>query len=107
MFTAGVFSYWVSYMFLCSYLLGTAAQLDDSGRVGTLGGGLERLAYGAGAWIGGILAEHIGYSITGALGFVGCFLGIVVGFPSLFKAIDRRTLEFSKSTLHSIAADDL
>ncbi len=45
LFTAGVFAYWVSYMFLYSYLLGTAARLDGTGRVGTLGGGLERLGY--------------------------------------------------------------
>ena len=87
MFCAGVFSYWVSYMFLYCYLLGTAAKLDVSGRLGTLGGGLERMAYGSGAWIGGILAEHVGYSVTGTLGFVGCLLGIGIGFPSLFRAL--------------------
>jgi hypothetical protein len=35
-------------MFLYCYLPGSAAQLDATGRVGTLGGGLDRLRYGTG-----------------------------------------------------------
>jgi hypothetical protein len=43
--------------------------------------------------MGGVLAEHAGYSVTGALGFAGCMLGLVVGFPSLFRALaDDRSL---------------
>jgi predicted MFS family arabinose efflux permease len=106
MFIAGVCAYWICYMFLYSYLLGTAAQLDDSGRVGTMGGGLERLAYGAGAWTGGVLAQHIGYSVTGALGFCGCILGIVVGFPSLFRAIDRKRTGMHKPMVAASTATD-
>jgi len=89
-FAAGIFVYWICYMFLYSYLLGTAAQLDATGRVGTLGGGMERLGYGVGAWLGGVLAEHAGYAATGALGFAGCILGLVIGYPSLFRALARR-----------------
>lgn len=89
-FTLGVFTYWICYMFLYSYLLGSAAQLDSTGRVGTIGGGMERLGYGAGAYIGGLLAEHAGYSVTGILGFCGCVLGCLIGFPSLFRALDGR-----------------
>ncbi len=55
----------------------------------TLGGGLDRLGYGSGAWIGGLLAEHAGYSVTGILGCAGCGLGLALGFPSLFRALDR------------------
>jgi predicted MFS family arabinose efflux permease len=98
LFTTGVFVYWICYMFLYSYLLGSAAQLDNSGRVGTLGGGMERLGYGTGAWIGGVLAEHAGYSVTGTLGFVGCALGLVVGFPSLFRALDGRHSQLMVAT---------
>jgi predicted MFS family arabinose efflux permease len=90
MFAAGVFVYWVFYMFLYSYLLGTAAVLDPAGRVGTLGGGMERLGYGVGAGIGGLLAEHATYSSTGVLGFLGCALGLALGFPSLFQALKIR-----------------
>ena len=86
LFTAGVFLYWIFYMFLYSYLLGTAAILDPSGRVGTLGGGLERLGYGLGAGLGGIFSEHLAYSSTGVLGFVGCVAGLL-GLPSLLKSV--------------------
>jgi predicted MFS family arabinose efflux permease len=86
-FAAGTFIYWIFYMFLYSYLLGTAATLDPSGRVGTLGGGLERLGYALGAAAGGLLAEHVSYSSTGLLGFLGCTLGLVFGLPSLFRAL--------------------
>jgi predicted MFS family arabinose efflux permease len=94
LFAAGVFVYWVFYMFLYSYLLGTAAILDPSGRVGTLGGGLERLGYALGAGTGGVLAEHATYSATGILGFGGCVLGLVAGCPSLFRALQAKRNDF-------------
>jgi predicted MFS family arabinose efflux permease len=86
-FAAGTFVYWIFYMFLYSYLLGTAAVLDPSGKVGTLGGGLERLGYSLGAIAGGVLAEHFSYSSTGVLGFIACAFGLVFGLPSLFRAL--------------------
>jgi predicted MFS family arabinose efflux permease len=89
MFAAGVCSYWIFYMFLYSYLLGTAAALDPSGRVGTLGGGCGRLGYALGAGLGGVLAEHTTYSATGMLGFIGCAVGMALGFPSLFKVLRK------------------
>jgi predicted MFS family arabinose efflux permease len=89
-FATGIFIYWIFYMFLYSYLLGTAAVLDPSGRVGTLGGGLERLGYALGAGAGGALAEHASYSSTGILGFAACGLGLAVGFPGLFRALRAR-----------------
>lgn len=86
-FATGTFVYWIFYMLLYSYLLGTAAVLDPTGRVGTLGGGLERLGYALGAAAGGFLAEHVSYSSTGVLGFIACALGLVFGFPNLFRAL--------------------
>ena len=86
-FAAGVFVYWVFYMFLYSYLLGTAAVLDPTGKVGTLGGGLERLGYALGAGLGGVFAEHWGYASTGLLGFFGCVAAAALGFPSLFRVL--------------------
>jgi predicted MFS family arabinose efflux permease len=89
-FCAGVLLYMLFYMFLYCYLLGTAAQIDGTGRLGALGGGMERLSYGSGVWIGGLLAEYVSYSTIGLLGFAGCMLGLVFGFPSLFRALHRR-----------------
>jgi predicted MFS family arabinose efflux permease len=86
-FTTGVLMYWIFYMFLYSYLLGTAAVLDPTGRVGTLGAGLERLGFALGAGAGGLLAGHTSYSATGFLAFGGCMVGLFVGFPSLFRAL--------------------
>jgi len=88
-FAGGVFSYMLFYMFLYCYFLGTAAQLDTTGRVGALGGGLERLSYSVGVWIGGLLAEYVSYSTIGLLGFAGCMFGIIIGYPSLFRALYR------------------
>ena len=90
-FAAGIFSYWIFTMFLYCYLLGTAALLDPTGRVGTLGAGLERLGYALGVAAGGFLSAHTSYSATGLLGFFGCALGFVAGFPSLFQALRRRS----------------
>jgi predicted MFS family arabinose efflux permease len=103
-FAAGVFVYWVLYMFLYSYLLGTAAVLDPAGRVGTLGGGVERLGYGVGAGVGGILAEHATYSSTGVLGFLGCALGLALGFPSLFRVLKIRSAGSVQSSPATILA---
>jgi predicted MFS family arabinose efflux permease len=88
-FAAGVFSYMLFYMFLYCYLLGAAAQLDGTGRIGAIGGGLERLSYSVGVWIGGLLAQYISYSTVGVLGLAGCLLGLCFGFPSLFRALHR------------------
>ena len=90
-FASGVFVYWVFYMFLYSYLLGTAAVLDPTGKVGTLGGGLERLGYALGAGLGGVFSEQWGYASTGLLGFFGCLAAAALGFPSLFKVLRHRT----------------
>jgi hypothetical protein len=90
LFAAGVILYWMFYMFLYSCLLGTAAQLDHTGRIGALGGGMERLGYSVGAWMGGVLAEYTSYSTIGLLGFSSCILGLLLGCPSLFRALDDK-----------------
>ncbi len=105
-FAVGVGAYWLSTMFLYSYLLGSAARLDSTGRVGTLGGGVERLGYGVGAWAGGVVAQHFGYSSIGAMGVVACLLGLFVGFPSLFNVLEqtsseRPTVANAGATAHS------
>jgi hypothetical protein len=77
-------------MFLYSYWLGTAAVLDPAGRIGTLGGGLEKLGVGGGVFVAGALAEHTTYSATGLLGFGSCLIGFALGFPTLFRALKRQ-----------------
>jgi hypothetical protein len=101
-FAAGIFSYWIFYMFTYSCLLGTAARLDPTGRVGALGGGTERLGYGVGAWIGGVLATHTGYAAIGAFGFGGCVIGIIFGYPSLSRALQATGEKSRDSDLNTV-----
>jgi predicted MFS family arabinose efflux permease len=91
-FAAGIYLYWIFTMFLYCFLLGTAAVLDKSGRLGTLGSGTERLGYAIGAWIGGLLAQHVSYTSTGIVGCLTCIAGIVIGYPTLFRALTERNL---------------
>ena len=94
LFATGIYMYWIFTMFLYCFLLGTAAVLDKSGRLGTLGSGTERFGYAIGAWIGGLLAQHVSYSSTGTFGCATCLAGIIVGYPTLFRALaERRQLE--------------
>jgi predicted MFS family arabinose efflux permease len=88
-FAIDIFAYWIFCMFLYSYLLGTAAVLDSAGRVGTLGGGLEKLGVAGGVFAAGQLAQHATYSATGVLGLACCLLGLTIGFPSVFRALAR------------------
>jgi hypothetical protein len=37
-----------------------------------------------------VLAEHTSYSSTGVMGLLGCTVGLVLGFPSLFRALKAR-----------------
>jgi hypothetical protein len=89
MYAAGVFLYWIFYMFLYSFLLGTAALLDPAGRLGTLAGGLERMGYAVGAACGGFLTEHLSYQSTGLLACGCCLLGLALGFPSLHTQFNQ------------------
>jgi hypothetical protein len=88
-FAIDIFAYWIFCMFLYSYLLGTAAVLDPAGRVGTLGGGLEKMGVAVGVFAAGQLAQHASYSATGLLGLACCLVGLAVGFPSVFRALSR------------------
>jgi len=89
LFAAGMYLFWICTMFLYCYLLGSAAILDKSGRLGTLGSGAERFGYGIGGWIGGLLAQHVSYASTGTFGCAACLVGLIVGYPTLFRALDR------------------
>lgn len=86
-YATGMFASWIFAMFTYSYLLGTAAVLDPSGRVGTLSGGCDRLGFAAGTAIAGLLVEHLSYSSAGVFAFTACAFGALVGFPSLFRAL--------------------
>jgi hypothetical protein len=86
-YTAGIYLYWLAYMFLYSALQGTASMLDESGSLGALGGGCERLGYALGAWAGGVGAEHLSFRTIGVLGAGLSCLGFLVSLPQLRAAL--------------------
>lgn len=92
-FGLGVLMYWIFYMFLYSYLLGSAAALDPNGRIGTAGGGCERMGFALGAPLGGLLIEHFSFGAVGILGAVACVGLLPFCLPALraaFKSNDLR-----------------
>ena len=60
-FAAAAVAYWIFTMFVYILLLGTAAMLDPTGRLGTLGTGCERLAFAIGAPFGGLMVDFGSY----------------------------------------------
>lgn len=87
-FACGVVLFWTSYMYMYSLLLGTAATVDPGGRLGTLGGGADRLAYALGTGIGGLLVQYVGLSSIGWLGFVGSAMAIIFFLPAVGRGLE-------------------
>jgi predicted MFS family arabinose efflux permease len=106
LFATGIFAYWIFTMFLYCFLLGTAAILDKSGRLGTFGSGTERLGYAVGAWMGGLLAQHVSYTSTGTFGCAVCVAGIIIGYPTLFRALTERSLLDTIGAKQVLSCDD-
>ena len=106
LFATGIFAYWIFTMFLYCFLLGTAAVLDNSGRLGTFGSGTERLGYAVGAWIGGLLAQHVSYTSTGIVGCATCLAGILIGCPTLFRALATRRVVDTIGAKQVLSCDD-
>ena len=76
-YTAAAMLYWVFTMYLYVLLLGTAAALDPTGRLGTLGTGCERLAFAVGAPIGGALVD------LGSILWIGMVAALACGSPNM------------------------
>jgi hypothetical protein len=88
-FGAGVLGYWIFYMFLYCVLLGTAAAMDPTGRVGTAGGGCERMGFAVGAPLGGLVVDHLGYGWLGILGGLCCVIAIPFTMSHIRRATQR------------------
>lgn len=86
-FALGVIAYWIFYMYQYALFLGTAATLDPEGRLGTLGGGCERLAFAAGAPIGGVVVDNSSFGVLGLLGFVSCVALVPFCMPVISRAL--------------------
>ena len=89
-FALGVLTYWIFYMYQYALFLGTAAMFDAEGRLGTLGGGCERLAFAIGAPIGGLIVDHASFGALGLLGFGSCIATIPFCMPIVARALRNR-----------------
>ncbi|GBQ69773.1 hypothetical protein GLUCOINTEAF2_0203114 [Komagataeibacter intermedius AF2] len=92
-YTTGVIIYWNCSMLSYAWLLGSAATLDHTGRVGTFCGGMDRMGYALGAPIGGLIVDHASFTTLGIAGFVACVISMPIGLPILFREIRQHQRE--------------
>ncbi|MFT8990347.1 MAG: hypothetical protein ABF959_08475 [Gluconobacter albidus] len=86
-YTAGVIIYWNCSMLSYAWLLGSAAALDHTGRVGTFCGGMDRMGYALGAPLGGLIVDHASFTMLGIAGCVACVVSLPFGLPVLLREI--------------------
>jgi hypothetical protein len=102
-FAAAATLYWVCTMFVYVYLLGTAALLDPTGRLGTLGTGCERLAFAVGAPVGGLFVDFGSYAWVGVMAAVACAL-IAPLFLARLSGVLRAAGEAKRHSARSAVA---
>jgi predicted MFS family arabinose efflux permease len=89
-FALGALCFWVSSMFFYCVILGTAAALDPSGRVGVSGGGCDRLGFACGAPLGGVIVDHSSFAVLGWASALICILPAFYCLPVLKRALDAK-----------------
>ena len=75
-YTGSIILYWFIYLFLYPLLFSAAAELDRSGRLATITGGLLWLAVGIGPAVGGLIASRYSYGMIGWFSFFCCVLAV-------------------------------
>ena len=75
-YTGSIILYWFIYLFLYPLLFSAAAELDRSGRLATITGGLLWLAVGIGPAVGGLIASRYTYDVIGWFSFFCCVLAV-------------------------------
>ena len=75
-YTGSIILYWFVYLFLYPLLFSAAADLDRSGRLATITGGLLWLAVGIGPAVGGLIASRYTYDMIGWFSFFCCVLAL-------------------------------
>lgn len=86
-YTIGVIVYWNCSMLSYAWLLGSAAALDHTGRIGTFCGGMDRMGYALGAPLGGLIVDHTSFTMLGIAGCAACVVSIPFGLPVLLREI--------------------
>jgi predicted MFS family arabinose efflux permease len=87
MFATAAVLYWIFTMFVYILLLGTAALLDPTGRLGTFGTGCERLAFAIGAPLGGLMVDYGSYVWVGVAAAIACSVIAPAFLPGLARAL--------------------
>lgn len=90
LYALAVLAYWIFFMFAYSTLLSIASDLDSTGRVGTAGGGCERMGFALGVPLGGLMADHLSLPAVGVVGFVSCVGLLPFALPPIASALARR-----------------
>ena len=90
MFATAAVLYWIFTMFVYILLLGTAALLDPTGRLGTFGTGCERLAFAIGAPLGGLMVDYGSYVWVGVAAAIACSVIAPAFLPGLARALAAR-----------------
>ena len=88
-YAAAAILYWIFSIFFYVLMLGTAAAIDPSGRLATLGTGCERLAFAFGAPIGGLFVDLGSFLWIGLLAVVTCSVLAPLCLPALARTIRR------------------
>ncbi|AHI24060.1 hypothetical protein BGC31_00430 [Komagataeibacter xylinus] len=88
----GIISYWIFVMIAYAYLLGAAAGLDPSGRIGAMGGSCDRISYAVGALMGGFLIDISSYSMLGIAGFISCIMTLPICMPLVSRAFHNHAV---------------
>lgn len=81
--------YWIFSIFFYVLMLGTAAAIDPTGRLATLGTGFERLAFAFGAPIGGMFVDLGSFLWIGLLALTTCSILAPLCLPALSRAVRR------------------
>lgn len=71
-YAAATSLYWIFTILFYVLMLGTAAAIDPTGRLATLGTGCERLAFAVGAPIGGLFVDLGSFLWIGMLAVITC-----------------------------------
>ena len=64
-YTAGILTYIVSFMFISSYIYGLAGELDHHGRVMAAASGAGNIGVALAPFISGRLIASVGYEVMG------------------------------------------
>ena len=86
-YAAAVALYWIFTIFFYVLMLGTAAAIDPSGRLATLGTGCERLAFAVGAPLGGLFVDLGSFLWIALMAVLTCSILAPLFLPGLGRAV--------------------